>query len=229
MLERVSVSVQGRYRPGAGFTTRLVPMVDDDEETPWYSSLLAGVGALLGVAVLVGGLIAVVALGAVSVSGIGDTGPTEKAEPTLHIPERTPGGDEDDEDDEGLTLADLNGGKDPRETESPDAEPSESASPKEEERKRKPPPSVISLSASPVEVSRMERIYLSGTYPRGEGASLQVQRYQSGGWSDFPTSATVSGGTFSSYVMTGQTGANKFRVVDVATGRKSNPVTVTVR
>lgn len=199
----------------------------EDDENPWYRSLLMGVGALFGVAVLVGGLIAVIALGAVSISGIGDTGPSVKAEPSLYIPDRTPGGDED-EDDEGLTLADLNGGKDPRETESPEAQPSETQSPKEKAT-RKPPPSVISLSASPVEVSRMERIYLSGTYPRGEGASLQVQRFEGGGWTDFPTSASVSGGTFSSYVMTGQAGANKFRVVDVATGKKSNPVTVTVR
>jgi len=199
----------------------------EDDENPWYRSLLLGAGALFGVAVLVGGLIAVVALGVVSISGIGDTGPSVQAEPSLHIPERTPGGDED-EDDEGLTLADLNGGKDPRVSESPEAQPSETQSPKEK-KKRKPPRSVISLSASPVEVSRMERIYLSGTYPRGEGASLQVQRFEGGGWTDFPTSASVSGGTFSSYVMTGQTGPNKFRVVDAATGKKSNPVTVNVR
>jgi hypothetical protein len=179
--------------------------------------------------VLVGGLIAVIALGAVSISGLGETGPTTAAEPSLHIPERTPGGDDTDEDDEGLTLADLNGGKDPRESESPAAEPTESASPKKEKAERKRPPSVISLSASPVEVSRMERIYLSGTYPRGEGASLQVQRDEGGGWTDFPTSASVSGGTFSSYVMTGQSGVNRFRVVDPATGKKSNPVTVRVR
>lgn len=198
----------------------------EDDENPWYRSLLVGVGALFGVAVLVGGLIAVVALGAVSISGIGDSGPSVQAEPSLYIPDRTPESDED-EDDEGLTLADLNGGKDPRESESPEAKPSETPSPKE--KKRKPPPSVISLSASPVEVSRMERIYLSGTYPRGEGASLQVQRFEGGSWTDFPTSASVSGGTFSSYVMTGQTGPNKFRVVDAATGKKSNPVTVTVR
>lgn len=198
----------------------------EDDENPWYRSLLVGAGALFGVAVLVGGLIAVVALGAVSISGIGDSGPSVQAEPSLYIPDRTPESDED-EDDEGLTLADLNGGKDPRESESPESKPSETQSPKE--KKRKPPPSVISLSASPVEVSRMERIYLSGTYPRGEGASLQVQRFEGGSWTDFPTSASVSGGTFSSYVMTGQTGPNKFRVVDAATGKKSNPVTVTVR
>jgi ABC-type cobalamin transport system permease subunit len=36
----------------------------DDEETPWRRPLLVGVGALLGVAVLVGGVIGIVTIGA---------------------------------------------------------------------------------------------------------------------------------------------------------------------
>ncbi|HSE10690.1 MAG TPA: hypothetical protein VLB29_18650 [Nocardioidaceae bacterium] len=201
--------------------------MDDDEQAPWYRSLLVGVGALLGVAVLVGGVIAVIAVGAVNLAGIGDAESSARAEPSLYIPERTSEGTQ--EDDDGLTLEDLNGGKSPTESESAEPKPEPSKSPKEEKRKPKPPPSVISLSASPVEVSRMERIYLSGSYPRGEGASLQVQRLEGGVWRDFPTSASVSGGTFSTYVMTGQSGLNKFRVVDSAKGKKSNPVSVRVR
>jgi hypothetical protein len=197
----------------------------DYDETPWYRPLLLGIGALFGVAVLVGGVISLVAFGAVKVSGLGDSEPAAQVEPSLHMPERT--GGTEDADDEGLTLADLNDGKDPRETES--ASPEASPSPTEKkEKKRKRPPSVISLSASPVEVNRMERIYLTGTFPGGEGASLQVQRME-GSWTDFPTSTSVSGGTFSTYVMTGQPGPNQFRVVDSASGKKSNPVTVRVR
>jgi hypothetical protein len=207
-----------------GLSPTLGVMADYDE-TPWYRPLLMGVGALFGVAVLVGGVISLVALGAVNVSGLGSSEPAAEVEPSLHMPERTGGTAESD--DEGLTLADLNDGEDPRETET--AEPEESQSPKkEQEKKRKRPPSVISLSASPVEVNRMERIFLTGTYPGGEGASLQVQRLE-GSWTDFPTSTSVSGGTFSTYVMTGQSGPNKFRVVDSASGKKSNPVTVRVR
>jgi hypothetical protein len=197
----------------------------DSDETPWYRPLMVGIGALFGVAVLVGGVISLVALGAVNVSGLGSSEPAAQVEPSLHMPERTGGSAE--ADDEGLTLADLNDGEDPRETETAEAEESQSPK-KEQEKKRKRPPSVISLSASPVEVNRMERIFLTGTYPGGEGASLQVQRLQ-GGWTDFPTSTSVSGGTFSTYVMTGQSGPNKFRVVDSASGKKSNPVTVRVR
>ncbi|HEX6246402.1 MAG TPA: hypothetical protein VFZ64_00910 [Nocardioidaceae bacterium] len=196
-----------------------------DDETPWYRPLIVGLGAMLGVAVLVGGLIGLVALGAANVAGLGDDRPTTQEEPTLYIPERTASETPGAEDD-GLTLEDLNGGVDPTETRAADEE-SEQSKKKAKKKKRKPE-SVISLSASPLEVAQMERIYLSGTYPRGEGASLQVQRMQ-GSWTDFPTSTSVSGGTFSTYVMTGQSGTNKFRVVDASTGKKSNPVTVQVR
>lgn len=198
----------------------------EDDDAPWYRSLLMGVGALLGVAILVGGVISAVALGAVSVTGIGEETTTVQEDPSLYIPERTAGTPDEDDDDPGLTLEDLNGGVDPTKTDEPEATRSPDKA-QEKKRKRKPPRSVISLSASPLQVSSMERIYLTGTYPGGEGASLQVQRFE-GGWTDFPTSASVSGGTFSTYVMTGQSGVNRFRVVDAASGKQSNTVTVRV-
>jgi hypothetical protein len=183
---------------------------------------------MLAVALVVGGVVGVVGIGAANVLGLGEETSTVEAEPSLHIPERTPQGEPDD--DEGLTLADLNGGVDPTESEEDEGDGGEDAGASERKKDRKPkkPRSVISLSASPLEVASMERIYLTGTFPGGEGASLQVQRLQ-GSWTDFPTSTSVSGGTFSTYVMTGQSGPNKFRVVDPASGKKSNPVTVRVR
>lgn len=197
----------------------------ENDDNPWYRSLLAGIGALVGVAVLVGGVISLVTLGAVSVSGIGDSASSPSAKQTLYFPKHT---GTNDPQDKGLTLADLNGGKNPQGSATASPQPSESASSKAKH-KRKKPPSVISLSASPVTVAPMQQIYLSGTYPGGEGATLQVQRLEGGSWNNFPTSASVSGGTFSTYVMTGQKGANKFRVVDSDSGKKSNIATVTVR
>ena len=90
-----------------------------------------------------------------------------------------------------------------------------------------PAGTAITLVASPQRVGPGEQIDLSGVYSR-EGASLQVQRQQDGGWSDFPVSASVSGGTFATYIVTSQTGTAQFRVVDEATGRTSNTVTVTI-
>jgi hypothetical protein len=195
----------------------------EDDETPWYRSLLVGVGALLTVALVVGGVISVVALGAVSMSGIGGERATVEEQPSLYLPEYTPS---PEDEGPGLTLEDLNGGVDPTKSDKP--QKSQKADKKRGKQKKRRPRPGISLSASPLEVAPMERIYLTGTYPGGGGSSLQVQRKQDG-WTDFPVSTSVSGGSFSTYVMTGQSGANRFRVVDKGNGKKSNPVTVRVR
>ena len=41
----------------------------------------------------------------------------------------------------------------------------------------------------------MEQIDLTGVYPGGEGAILQVQRFEDGSWDDFPVAVSVSGET----------------------------------
>ena len=85
----------------------------------------------------------------------------------------------------------------------------------------------IALVVSPLEVAAGQQINFSGSYGR-EGASLQIQRQSGGGWSDFPVSATVGGGSFDTWITTSQTGTAQFRVVDEATGAVSNTVTVTI-
>ena len=64
-------------------------------------------------------------------------------------------------------------------------------------------------------------------YPAGEGATLQVQRFE-GTWTDFPVSVTVSGGLYNTYILTSRTGESRFRVTDKALNRSSNPVTVSI-
>ena len=87
----------------------------------------------------------------------------------------------------------------------------------------------ISLSAAQTEVGQMEEIYLTGVYPGGEGAVVQVQRLENGNWEDFATvDAVVSGETFSTYVQTAQTGVNKFRVRDTDGDQVSNEVRVKI-
>ncbi|MDZ5661011.1 hypothetical protein SFC79_04475 [Nocardioides sp. S-58] len=90
------------------------------------------------------------------------------------------------------------------------------------------PAEAISLTAAQQSVSPMQQIDLTGTYQAGEGAILQVQRMESGTWSDFPVTMSVSGGTFATYVQTSRVGPNKFRVVDTDSDVVSNEVTVTV-
>ena len=88
----------------------------------------------------------------------------------------------------------------------------------------------ISLAAAQTQVAPMGRIDLTGTYPTGEGAILQVQRATGPGdsWVDFPVTATVSGGQFSTYVQTGRSGPNRFRVIDTDSDAVSNEVSVTI-
>jgi hypothetical protein len=74
----------------------------------------------------------------------------------------------------------------------------------------------------------MEQIDLTGVYPGGEGAILQVERFTSGSWQAFPVTVSVSDETFATYVQTSQTGPNRFRVVDTDTGRASNDVSVNI-
>jgi cytoskeletal protein RodZ len=189
----------------------------DTESRP----VLAGLVALVAVAVvvgLVGGFAALVGTQALGIDGdaieVADTEPT--ATGTMYLPEpsetSSPTGPQ-------FTLVPGEESSDPAATSS-----SEPESPTEEAKPRK----AISLSAAQLTVSAMQQIDLTGTYVGGEGAILQVQRLESGVWTDFPVTASVSDETFSTYVQTSQPGVNKFRVIDTDTLRVSNPVNVTV-
>ena len=76
----------------------------------------------------------------------------------------------------------------------------------------------------------MGRIDLTGTYPGGEGAVLNVQKFSNGSWQDFyGISASVTDGSFSTYIQTGTPGVNRFRMIDSDSRRTSNQVKVTIR
>ena len=92
------------------------------------------------------------------------------------------------------------------------------------------PHSQISLQAGEQSVAPMGRIDLTGTYPGGEGAVLKVQKFSNGSWQDFYSiSATVTNATFATYIQTGTPGVNRFRMVDSDTKIASNQVKVTIR
>lgn len=104
---------------------------------------------------------------------------------------------------------------------------SASSSSTDQQPKKSKKKAVISLQANPLEVGSFEKIALTGTYDE-EGAVLQVQRFRSGTWEDFPATVAVSGGTFSTSVQTAEAGVNIFRVIVQSTGAISNEVKVTV-
>jgi len=169
--------------------------------------VLTGLVALVAVALVIGGLGGLGILVAVRATGIGastEASDNSSASAAFYLPRPT---------DTGTTGVPA-----PEETVGSGTEPSESATPAEE----------ISLAATQVSVSPMQQIDLTGTYPTGEGAILQVQRLEAGAWQDFPVTMSVSGSTFATYVQTSRVGPNTFRVIDTDTQKLSNEITVTV-
>ena len=92
----------------------------------------------------------------------------------------------------------------------------------------KKPKGALQLQVSPVKASAMERVNLTGTYRGNDNVPLEVQRYEDGTWSNFGVQATVRVGTYATYIMTGRTGENRFRMFDPTTKRGSNVVLVTI-
>jgi hypothetical protein len=183
----------------------------DDEDSSWHRQVLVGLGALLVVTLLVGGVVSVVALGAAKLTGMGGSSPDgPAAAPSLYIPTGRP-----------TTTPEAYPDPSGFERPSPSAVETSTREAEPERRNR------ISLQAFPTEVSPGERINLTGVYLNGEGATLQVQRFE-GSWTDFPVDARVSGGIFETYVLTSRTGKVRFRVTDISTGRSSNPVSVRI-
>jgi hypothetical protein len=186
---------------------------NDDDEAPLTRQLLVGVAALLVVALLVAGVVSVVALEAARVTGIDGAGPTASARPTLYFPSGDP-----------TTKLDPYPG--------PAGGPSSSASPQDGRSTKHPAKpkkkKVFSLQVTPEQVAPNERITLTGHYPGHDGAQLQVQRFETG-WVDFPVHATVSAGAYSTYILTGRSGVQRLRMADPTGDRASNPVRVTVR
>ena len=178
--------------------------------------VLVGLGALVVITLVVGGVVSAMALGAAKLTGIGDGssgGP--EARPSLFIPSGEPTTSPE-------AYPDPSGADRPSPSES--ASPSASESPSRADRSRR-----ITLQAFPLEVAPGERINLTGVYPSGEGATLQVQRFE-GTWTDFSTvTARVQGGIYNTYVLTSRSGEARFRMLDTVAGRASNPVRVTIR
>ena len=86
----------------------------------------------------------------------------------------------------------------------------------------------IELAISPVMARPMERVNFTGTYQGADNQQLEVQRFDDGKWSNFGVQATVRVGTFETYIMTGRTGENRFRVFDPEPQEGSNVIMVTI-
>lgn len=174
-----------------------------------------GLVALVAVAVSVGLIMGVVVLAGTHVLGLGggESGGGSTSARSMYLPRpvKTPAATGPE-----ITLAP-----------GPSAS-SESTQPTKDPTKSQKPRKQITLSASVTSAGPMEPFGLTGVYPGGEGAILQVQRFTAGSWQDFPVTASVSDETFQTSVATSYPGPNRFRVVDTDTGLESNEVRITI-
>src|SRR4051812_38677163 len=183
----------------------------EDEEAPGRTLLMA-LGAMAGVALVVGVVVGLVVMAVVKLSGVGEaTKAAEQAPESLYLPQYQP---TKSPQDDGLDL--------PEPGTSPSSSPSTSPS------TPTPSPDRIKLFVAPQKVAPGQRIDFSGVYQAGEGVSLQIQRKENGVWSDFPVTATVRGGTFETWIQTTHTGRVPYRVYDGQAGRASNVVVLTI-
>lgn len=194
--------------------------------------VVAGLLALTAVAVVVGLLAGAILLTGTKILGVSGGGGGEAGEATsgetLYLPDPV----ETTGPDGPLITLDVedtpppSGDGDDEGVEETEAERKQRLA--KEKAKRDKEREQITLSTGQTAVSGMQRIDLTGTYPAGEGAILQVQRFENGAWANFPVTVSVSGGSFTTYVMTGQVGDTRFRMLDTDSGKASNVVTVKI-
>jgi hypothetical protein len=184
--------------------------VSADENRP----VLAGLLALVGVAVAVGLVAAIAVVAGAHVLGLGGghaANVAGDARGTMIVPKP--------QKTQPASGPSITLGSDPT------SSPTSTKSPKIRKPKKE-----ISLQAGQTTVSPMGRIDLTGTYPGGEGAVLNVQKFSNGSWQDFYSiSATVTNAQFATYIQTGTPGVNRFRMIDSDTQKASNEVRVTIR
>ncbi|SEB79984.1 hypothetical protein SAMN04489844_1085 [Nocardioides exalbidus] len=173
----------------------------DTEKRPVLTGLIALVGVAVVLGLIVGGAV-MIGVKATGIGGSSSASGSSDSPSTFELPKPT----------------DTSTETPPEATEPSPGAPSTTEA----------PDTGIALSAAQQSVSPMQQIDLTGTYAGGEGAILQVQRFENEQWTDFPVTMSVSGGTFATYVQTSRTGPNKFRVVDTDSDAVSNEVTVTV-
>jgi hypothetical protein len=191
--------------------------VSDEERQRRENPVLTGLIALVAVAVAVGLVLGGVALVGSRMLGLtGDeadsVGATERESAVIPRPQKTSA--------TGPQVTLNTQSSDEFVTDDVETDETKTKEPEQEK--------AITLQAGQTSVGNFERIDLTGVYPGGEGAILQVQRMENGVWTEFDATIPVSGETFVTYVQSARSGVNKFRVVDNATGEVSNLVTVTV-
>jgi hypothetical protein len=188
-----------------------------EDESDWRRQVLVGLVVLVAVGAVVGGIVAVITIKAADLAGIDDTG----ANTGLHPRPRGGGA--------GPSSGETSSTSSPTSPTSPTASAPTTSSTGPTAPTETAGNGRFTLSASPLAVAASERIDLDGRCPAlPSGTVLQVQRKEGGQWTDFPVTATCSGGTYSTYILTGHSGLNRFRMLALGSDETSNTVRVQV-
>jgi hypothetical protein len=184
-----------------------------DDGSDWQRQVLIGVLVLVTVGAVVGGVVALITIKAADLAGIDDTAANTGLP---HRPRGDGGGTSGSGDTSSPTTPTSSA---PTTSSTVPAGPTDTTSDN----------SGFTLAASPLAVAASERIDLDGVCPAmPSGTVLQVQRNEGGQWTDFPVTATCSGGTYSTYILTGHAGPNRFRMLAIGSNETSNTVRVQV-
>lgn len=184
----------------------------DEYGNDWRRQLLLGLGVLVIVAVVIGGIVAVIALKAASDAGL-TSGPTHSP-PGGRPPASAPTGTASTTPATALPSTVLR---------SPSKKPPTSST------KPKPKPvEAISFSAKPTVAKVYQRVQLTGHYRGQQAATLLIQQNTGTGWSNFPVSIHVRNGAFTTWIASGRSGPNRFRLMDAANHEVSNVVIINI-
>jgi hypothetical protein len=184
-----------------------------DDENGWQRQLLIGTVMLLVVGVLIGGIIAFAGIKVADLAGINNDSPsTGGSHQRLHVPRNGYTPSTGTHSSSPPTSTAPGGGTPTTSTTAPPRKPH----------------GAFTLTISPASASTYERIDLAGTYNAPDGTALQVQRKENGSWVDFNATTSLNNHQFHTYIETGHTGVNIFRVADIFRGKSSRTATVTV-
>ncbi|QIX25380.1 hypothetical protein ncot_01335 [Nocardioides sp. JQ2195] len=190
--------------------------MSDSEDKPVANGLIA----LVAVAVVVGLLAGIAILIGTKVMGVGDSSASSDETAggaSLYLPDPS---ETERQDGPLVTLPEAESSEQGTDEKTGKAKP--------DKKKSEKPKDQITLSPGASQVTPGEELYLSGVYPTGEGAVLDIEiRLEGQSWREFPVDVSVSGATFTTYVITSQVGRIQWRVVDKERNLKSNAISVT--
>jgi hypothetical protein len=191
----------------------------DDPDGARNRAILFGLVTLVVIGIVVG-----VSLGWLGSRAVDSTGMDD-----IQAPDNQPGVSENDPIDD--FTASSSPTEDTEETPTQPTEPTETAptTPTEPTKTKTREPLQPTLTASPMQASTSEQVSLTGRFPGlGAGVFLQVERKEGGVWTDFPVDMTTDqGGQYSTWIITGHTGPNHFRVT-AETGESTPTVVVQI-